>query len=121
MRNLRSAKARVGKYPEANCWGMTAFLLGWRSRLYFMSPELMVNRLSKRLRKIKKPKRFRIGDVASKWYWTYGSEQADLMHTAVSIGRGEWLHQRGYRGEVRTDTFDQMIRSYAGRARYYRA
>jgi len=73
--------------------------------------------LSKRLRRIKKPKRFRIGDVVGFWF----GDANELMHTAVFIGRGKWLHQLGYRGEVRTDTFDRMIGSYAGHALYYRA
>lgn len=81
----------------------------------------MEKRLRTRLHRIKKPK-------ASKWpkrnlkylngSWFFNRE---LTHTAVYIGRGKWLHQTGYRGKVRTDTFKQMVRSYTGQTHYYRA
>jgi hypothetical protein len=123
--NLKSAKARIGKRPEANCWGLTAFLLGWRCRLTFMSDKLMEARLRTRTERIQKPKRFRIGDVAASWDkdWEGHCPRGivELLHTAVYVGRGEWLHQTGYRGEVRLATFKQMIRSYPGRTTYYRA
>lgn len=128
--NLKSAQARVGKCPEGNCWGMTAFVLGWRSRHYFMSEGLMARYLRGRLREIHKPRRFRLGDVVAKFDWCRTVEGSrcnwegcapELMHTAVYAGKGLWMHQTGHRGSVRLHKFATMIRCYNGRTRYYRA
>ena len=127
LSNLQNARARVGKYPEANCWGLTAFILGWRSRLYYMNGKLMEERLRTRLRRlVQKPKRFRMGDVVAKYkdevqqLWA-GPSTAELMHTAVYVGRGLWLHQTGWRGVVQLHKFETMRRCYMGETRYYRA
>jgi hypothetical protein len=126
VQNLKPAKAHVGKFPEANCWGFTAFLLGWRSRLHSMTEELMLVRLRNRLDRIEQPKRFCIGDVAASWegYWEGycpPTGKMELLHTAVYIGKGEWLHQVGMNSEVRLSNFEAMLRSYPGRTTYYRA
>ena len=125
MQNLKRAKARIGEFPEANCWGFTAFLLGWRSRLGIMNAELMETRLRCRTERIPKPERFCMGDVAASWegYWEgwCPSVPMVLLHTAVYIGRGEWLHQTGLRHEVRVECFTTMVRSYPGRTTYHRA
>ena len=128
LSNLQNARARVGKYPEANCWGLTAFILGGRSRLYWMDGKLMEKRLHTRLRRLnRKPKRFRVGDVAAKVsvYFDIWSKTVpfceELMHTAVYVGRGLWLHQTGWRGEVKLHKFETMRSCYKGETRYYRA
>ena len=123
IENLENALNRIGKHPEANCWGLTAFVLGWRSRLYYMKAEIMDRRLDTRLRHLeRKPKRFRLGDVAAKFTARGVSRQSNrLEHTAVYVGGGWWIHQLGYQGVVKLHKFDTMIREYGGQSRFYRA
>ena len=125
MQNLKLAKARIGEFPDSNCWGFTAFVLGWRARLGVMNGRLMESRLRNRLQRIPKPKRFRLGDVAASWDKDWEGwcpcGAVELLHTAVYIGRGEWLHQVGYRHKVISESFEEMVRSYPGRTLYYRA
>ncbi len=87
----------------------------------------MEERLRTRLRRlVQKPKRFRMGDVVAKYkdevqqLWA-GPSTAELMHTAVYVGRGLWLHQTGWRGVVQLHKFETMRRCYMGETRYYRA
>ena len=51
--NLREAEKHVGTRSHGtNCWGMTAFLLGWRQKFEFMGERLMKSRLRNRLQRI---------------------------------------------------------------------
>lgn len=116
-RNLKHGLSLLKVWnDESNCWGLTAYVLGWRKRLYYMDGNLMERRLETRLRLIPKPKRFRIGDVVAK----FSKNTGDLLHTSIYVGKCRWLHQIGYGHEIRLDRFGRMIRCYAGIAEYYR-
>lgn len=119
--NLKDARSLIGERPDSNCWGMTAFIMGWRKRLLYMKPEAMERELAKLRLLPCRPKRFRLGDVCAKFETWGGTIPGELLtHTAVYVGRGLWLHQVGYGCTVNLHKFSTMVRGYRGKSKFYR-
>lgn len=113
--NVKTVHSRVGERPESNCWGTTAFVLGWEKRHRYVSCGAMETYLEEHAEKLsKRPFRFRIGDVAAK------ISVGGLEHTALYIGQGKWLHQLGYLGIVVLHRFSTMKKFYPGKLVFYR-
>ena len=77
----------------------------------------MLKNLEERATKIRRPSRFRLGDIVAV-YNRYNKNY--LLHTGVYIGRGKWLHQAGHKGDLRVESLRSVLWAYPGKKSFYR-
>lgn len=120
-RAIEHVETHLGMKPWGNCWGTTSYLKGWQSSEKYIESDTMIKRLEKAC-KVARPK---FGDVVAIWanakgarmYW---EQEGNLLHTAVYVGRGRYLHQEGMGGEMRIDTLKHIKSVYPGSSSYHR-
>ena len=78
-----------------NCWGFTAYVLGWTGRLRWLEMESMDSMLAQFSRPLKSGERVEPGDIAvyrGPWSWDGDDYNKDeLLHTAVVVSREKQL------------------------------
>ena len=87
-----------GDSLKSNCWGLTAAIFNWVPHIQVIYEDEIKHFLDTYTEEIKEED-LQPGDIISLWgAWRH--ENSDIQHTAVYVGDGKWLHQRGYHEEV---------------------
>lgn len=82
---------------DYNCWGATMFVLGAKDHLTWVDNPEISDWLMANCEPVKRPQ---IGDVLGLFYKDDAKKIARLMHTAVYIGNGRYLHKLGQQKAV---------------------
>lgn len=94
---------------DYNCWGATMFVLGAKDHLTWVDNPEISDWLMANCEPVKKPE---VGDVLGLFFKDDAKKVARLMHTAVYIGNGRYLHKLGQQKAV-IEPLSKVIRHYA--------
>lgn len=93
---------------DYNCWGATMFVLGAKDHLTWVDNPEISDWLMANCKPVKRPQ---IGDVLGLFYRNESDKTAFLVHTAVYIGDGRYLHKLGQQKAV-VEPLSKVVRHY---------